>query len=380
MRPVRLGNVCDVVMGQAPKGDSYNTEGLGWPLIAGAGDFHAGCVRPSKFTTAPTKLSEAGDMLVGIRASIGERAIPNQRVCLGRGVAALRAGPELDRRFLWHWMAEVAPKLASKGRGATFKQVSRRDIDDLEIPLPSVDEQRRIARLLDAADALMSARERWLSCLARLRDSAFHDLFGPKCPEADGWGVEPISHGCSLIVDCVNRTAPTVDHQTPFKMIRTTNVRAGKVDLANVRYVDATTFARWNRRATPVVGDVLLTREAPVGQAGILTSDDCVILGQRLMLYRVDPRRLTAEYLLESFRSPFLRSQFNRHGAGSTVKHLPLPACRNFMIVIPPIERQRDFSARVQAMNRLEETGALELARMKALFAALQHRAFAGRL
>lgn len=70
-------------------------------------------------------------------------------------------------------------------------------------------------------------------------------------------------------MDCVNKTAPIVDEPTSYKMIHTTNVKAGKLDLSSVRYVTADTFKVWNRRATPMVGDVLLTREAPLGEASM---------------------------------------------------------------------------------------------------------------
>jgi type I restriction enzyme, S subunit len=274
-------------------------------------------------------------------------------------------------RFHAQLMATVA------GVGGSLLRARPALVAAISVTLPTLDEQSRAARVLDAADALQKRRKRWLRQLAQLRQATFREMFGTGSPDDGGrWGTESIADTCLAIIDCVNRTAPTVDRETPFKMIRTSNVRHGKVDLTNVKYVDATTFARWNRRATPVNGDVLLTREAPMGEAGILTSSDQVILGQRLMLYRVDPTRLTSEYLLESFRSPFLQRQFARHGSGSTVKHLSLPACRSFEIVVPPIAQQRAFSGRVQAMDRLDDQGNQQISRMNALFASLQHQVF----
>jgi type I restriction enzyme S subunit len=84
-------------------------------------------------------------------------------------------------------------------------------------------------------------------------------MFGDPVINPKGWPVLGIDQVCELIVDCVNRTAPLAAEVTPFKMIRTTNVRAGEVDVSSVRYVSEQTFHRWNRRATPQSGDVLLT-------------------------------------------------------------------------------------------------------------------------
>ena len=134
----RLDEVCEVVMGQAPKGTAYNNAGEGWPLIAGAGDFSGDRPLATKHTSEASKLSQRGDIVLGIRASIGEKVWADGVYCLGRGVAGLRAKPTVDSRFLWHWLTHVEAQLAAKAKGATFKQVNRQDIGELEIRLPSL--------------------------------------------------------------------------------------------------------------------------------------------------------------------------------------------------------------------------------------------------
>ena len=155
---VRLDSVCDVIMGQAPSGEAYNLEGKGWHLIAGAGDFGAVHPAPKKFTTEASKLSKPGDIILGIRATIGEKVLSDGEYCLGRGVAALRANPKLESRFLWHWLDHTRPILSAKAKGATFKQVNRQDIKELEITLPPIAEQKRIAAILDKAEELRELR------------------------------------------------------------------------------------------------------------------------------------------------------------------------------------------------------------------------------
>jgi len=93
---------------------------------------------------------------------------------------------------------------------------------------------------------------------------------------SEPWPVVEVQEVCDLITDCVNKTAPTVDHMTPYRMIRTTSIRSGKVDLAACRYVEADTYERWTRRAKVKVGDVLLTREAPLGEVGYVRLDDTI--------------------------------------------------------------------------------------------------------
>ncbi len=113
-----------------------------------------------------------------------------------------------------------------------------------------------------------------------------------KCMSSEPWPVVEVQDVCELIVDCVNKTAPTVDYVTPYRMIRTTNIRYGRVDLTSCRYVEADTYERWTRRAKVKAGDVLLTREAPIGEVGYVDQYDTIFLGQRIMQYRANPNLL----------------------------------------------------------------------------------------
>ncbi len=183
-----LSSVCEIVMGQAPDGSSYNTHSNGYPLIAGAGDFGALFPNPGKFTDAPTKLSHDGDIILCIRATIGDRNWSDTSYCLGRGVAGLRAkNGKLFQGYLWHWLGHTAPELKAKGRGATFLQVSKSDIGSLQIPLPPIEEQKRIAAILDAADALRVKRRESIAQLDALLQSTFLDMFGDPVRNPKGW-------------------------------------------------------------------------------------------------------------------------------------------------------------------------------------------------
>ena len=145
-----LAEIADVTMGQAPEGSTYNTSGNGYPLIAGAGDFGENNPIPVKYTTAPTRLSKQGDIILCIRATIGDLNWSDKVYCLGRGVAGIR--PKLnviDPLYLWHAIGSQKQQLENEGHGSTFKQVSRDAVKDLKISVPSLPEQRRIATILD---------------------------------------------------------------------------------------------------------------------------------------------------------------------------------------------------------------------------------------
>ncbi|MDH4079138.1 MAG: restriction endonuclease subunit S [Nitrospira sp.] len=196
MNTRRLDAVSNIMMGQAPEGESYNLDGEGLPLIAGAGGFGELHPEPKKFTTAPGKTCQAGDIMLGIRATIGEKVLADGTYCLGRGVAGLRAKSGLDERYLWHWLTDAAPSLAAKAKGATFKQVNREDIGELRIALPPLPEQRRIAAIPDKADELRAKRRAALSKLDSLTQSIFLDMFGDPATNPKGWLRESLTSAC----------------------------------------------------------------------------------------------------------------------------------------------------------------------------------------
>ncbi|MGP4717722.1 restriction endonuclease subunit S [Psychrobacter sp. T6-6] len=159
-----------------------------------------------------------------------------------------------------------------------------------------------------------------------------------------GWERKPIKELCESIIDCVNKTAKHVDYITPYKMIRTTNVRHGKVDTENVRYVDEDVYQQWIRRGAPQDGDIIFTREAPVGEAGILENSGGIFLGQRTMMYRVNPKVANNRFVFYSLMSGYCQKQIEDLSNGGTVAHMRVPDCGEIIINSPPFPEQQKIA------------------------------------
>ncbi|MGO1502249.1 MAG: restriction endonuclease subunit S [Marinobacter sp.] len=154
-------------------------------------------------------------------------------------------------------------------------------------------------------------------------------------------------------MDCVNKTAPVVDFPTPYKMIRTPNVKSGRVSTDGCKFVQKETFEKWTRRAEVKANDVLLTREAPLGEVGIVKSDEHLFLGQRLMQYRADPTVLDSDYLVYAFLSNDLQHQFKMHeGSGSVVSHIRVGDCSRFELNLPPLAVQKQIANILGALDK----------------------------
>lgn len=156
------------------------------------------------------------------------------------------------------------------------------------------------------------------------------------------WDFKPINELCIFAIDCVNKTAPVVEYKTPYKMIRTTNVKNGFIDLDTVRYVEKDIFDKWTRRSKPKYGDVILTREAPVGSVGrFVSKDNNVFLGQRLFHYRPNPELLDWNFLAYFLQSEAIQSKLDGMSFGATVDHITVEDAETLKIACPHISIQK---------------------------------------
>lgn len=178
------------------------------------------------------------------------------------------------------------------------------------------------------------------------------------------WPLRPVSELCEFAVDCVNKTAPVVDQETPYKMIRTTNVKGGFIDTQDVRYVSKDTFEKWTRRSRPRYGDVVLTREAPVGEVGRCTfqDDENIFLGQRLFHYRPAPNKLDWNFLAYVLQSPEVQGRLHGRSFGATIAHVKVGDAESLLIPCPTLEEQRQIGNALAAYDDLIETNRRRIA------------------
>ena len=151
-----LGDVAEIVMGQSPSSSNYNAKGLGLPLIQGNADIANRKTIRRIFTTEITKRGKSGDILMSVRAPVGEISRAEFDVCLGRGVCAIRYVND----FMYHYLISQEPSWARLSKGSTFDSVNSADVKALEVYLPNdAEEQTAIATVLTDMDAELAALE-----------------------------------------------------------------------------------------------------------------------------------------------------------------------------------------------------------------------------
>ena len=380
-RTARLGEVCSfeknqhIHVGLPYVGLEHIESGTGRFL----GTADAVTVKSATFRFLPSHV------LYGrLRAYLNKVFLPDFEGHCSTEIFPINPGPTISREYLFHWLSADATVKAidATSTGARMPRANMSAVLDLKLPIPPLIEQRRIVALLDEAfEGIATAKanaEKNLQSARELFASALAKIFN-----AD-WTVVRIADACESIMDCVNKTAPTVAEATPYKMIRTTNVRNGVVSLVSTNYVSEDVFKVWTRRQVPRRGDVILTREAPMGEVGMLESDEHVFLGQRLVSYRADSTKLDGRFLLYALQSDLLQRQIHALASGSTVQHMRVPDSKNLQLPLPTLQEQRDAVAILDAVR--DETSNLaticsrKLAALAELKSALLHQAFTGNL
>ena len=149
-KEVKLGDVARVTMGQSPSSNSYNEKQIGVPLIQGNADCKKRKTKPRVYTTQKTKECNIGDIIMTVRAPVGAISKSFHNACIGRGVCAIKS--KNNNQFLYHFLVNYENKWIKYSQGSTFTAVNNKDIKNLKIKLPPIQEQQKIAQVLTTAD------------------------------------------------------------------------------------------------------------------------------------------------------------------------------------------------------------------------------------
>lgn len=192
-----IGELCEVIAGQSPEGKFYNSEGKGMPFYQGKKDFGERYIEePRTWTTQVTKIAQEGDILMSVRAPVGPVNIATDEICIGRGLAAIRTSPVLDRDFLYYQILHLQPEIAGK-EGAVFASINKADIEAIPIAVTSLPEQKRIVGILDEAfESVATAKanaEKNLQNARAFFESHLHSVLSQR---GEGWVDRKLGDVC----------------------------------------------------------------------------------------------------------------------------------------------------------------------------------------
>jgi len=382
---VQLGDVCHFLNGGTPSKSipSYFEGDVPWitgadisePVVRFARSF----ITEEAISKSATNRVPAGTILLVTRTSVGKAAISGMELCFSQDITALKPDPhKLDTAYLLQFLRIQGSHFDQQARGATIKGITRDVIERLEIPLPPIAQQKRIAAILDKAEELRGLRRQALEALDAIAQSIFLEMFGDPVTNPKGWQTSHLRKVCDEINDCPHSTPTWTEHGVVC--LRTSNLTEGSWHWEDTRFVSMETYHERSKRGYILAGDIILSREGTVGVAAIVTLEMKVCMGQRLVQLRPSASILTSEFTLQHLLYVLAPTRLSRLMVGSTSQHLNVKELKDLRIPLPPLPLQQEFTRRVEAIEQLKTTHRESLTQLNALFASLQHRAFRGEL
>ncbi|MER9337896.1 restriction endonuclease subunit S [Mesorhizobium sp. M0293] len=300
--------------------------------------------------------------------------------CMGAdGVKVLKPKPdvEADPRFLYHFLS--ANEIPSAGYSRHYKFLKR-----LEIPLPPLPEQRRIAAILDNADALRRKRKRAIELLDSLTQSIFLEMFGEEPKQLSRWGEPvPLSEVANIGSGITKGRKLNGSSTRRVPYLAVVNVQDRRLELSAVKFIEATNaeIARYRLE----LNDLLLTEGGDpdkLGRGTLWTGDlDEVIHQNHVFRVRIISNRILPLFLSWLVGSSYGKKYFLRVAKQTTgIASINKTQLSAFPTIIPPLQLQQEFAQAAERIAGEARRFALAVDQVDTLFSSLQHRAFSGQL
>ena len=379
----KLGEICKVIAGQSPEGKYYNSEGNGLPFYQGKKEF---CEKylgvPSTWTTYITKEAEAGDILMSVRAPVGPVNFSTQKICIGRGLAAIRVGKVIDNEFLFNYLLKHENEIEGNA-GAVFNSISKKQIELIEIPLPPLPEQQRIVSILDKVFATIDkAKVNAELNLKNARDVFNSYLQGVFEKKGDGW--EHIRMGDICQIYDGTHFSPKNGRDGDYMYITAKNIKPYYIDVSNISYVTEDDHNDIYSRCSPKKGDVLYIKDgATAGIATVNTIEEEFSMLSSVALIKCSNIILNT-FLVHYMNSSVGKKNFLGYLDGAAITRLTLIKIKNVCFSIPTLEEQQSIVNKLDALRaetqKLEAIYKKKLDCLEELKKSVLQKAFAGEL
>ena len=384
MEVKKLKECCTIIAGQSPESKYYNSNGVGLPFFQGKADF--GELYPSirVYCSQPTKIAEKDDILLSVRAPVGPTNLAPCKVCIGRGLTAIRPSEVLLTRYVLLFFRYFEAQLASKGTGTTFKAITQDVVKNLEIPIPPLPEQERIVsrieELFSQLDAGVETLKKTKAEIVLYRQAVFSSVIG----KYDG-----VSKKLSDI-------AVTVDGDRgknyPKKAELTQTGDCLFLTAANVKpygwSFEDNTFISKEKDGILHGGrlqknDVVITTRGTLGNVAIYDESvpfDTVRINSCMLIIRVTDESVSPYYLAQYLMSPMFKYQIAKLKSGTAQPQIPANILREIPLKIPSSNDQNaiigELTGKFSVCDSIEQTVDTALQQAEAMRQSILKDAF----
>lgn len=374
-----LSDIADIVAGQSPESKYYNKNKKGYPFLQGKTDFGKKYPSFSTWCTVAKRITQNKDILLSVRAPVGDVNIAKEEICIGRGIAAIRVKKQIFHEYVYYFLKFNQHYFKSFETGTTFKAITVQNIRRIPIKIPEeYDDQRKIAEVLSKIENLLEKREKSIKLLDKLAKSTFLDMLGDPVVDSKNWGKVSLDSFGKVITGNTPPRGEKSFYDTDFiEWIKTDNLFEDKIYATKAKEYLSQQGLSVGRSVEK--GSILVTCIA-----GSVKSIGTASLVDRKVAFN---QQINAIQPFEDVDSFFLYWMFkiskhyiqDRAGKGMK-KIINKSAFQNILFPKPKYELQKKFGDIALKIENTKKIYENSLSELKQLFNSTSQKAFKGEL
>lgn len=369
----KIGEVCEVVGGSTPKTNEPSYWDGEYLWVAPAELDGAKYVSSTRRTitaegvkSAHLQLLPSGTVLLSSRAPIGKVAITTTPMYCNQGFKNLICSDKLNNEYAYWFLHHNTEYLNSLGTGATFKEISKKVVEQIPIPVPPLPEQESIVAELNCLSGVIEKQKQQLKELDNLAQAIFYDMFGDPITNEKGWEVKTLGNMCDIINGFAFKS-PLFTEDGDY-ILRISNIQDGYVDLKDVAYFHKSDYPKVNFEKYAVLPNdiVVALSGATTGKLGINKTGFKLYLNQRVAICREKSDKILREYLLYYLHEQ--SKKFLSDAAGVAQPNLSTEQMKEYKMCVPPVSVQQEFASKIEAIEKQKELIKQSLSETETLF------------
>lgn len=379
-----LGEVCEIVAGQSPESSFYNQEKRGVPFYQGKKEFSSKYINPAiTWTNKITKIALANDILMSVRAPVGPVNYATEKCCIGRGLAAIRPKKDLETDFVFYFLQSIEKEIAGHD-GTVFNSISRKEIEKISIPVPSLPEQKRIVEKLDKIFAdIDKAKENTQKNLANAKELFKNSLDMLLEQDKERYPITSLGRVATLIPGIAFKSKEFGNF--PQKAVKISNILPPKISNS----LDGVDIGAYNKEKISKYllrkGDICVAMTGgTIGKLGMYDLERETYVNQRVLLIR-STSEINCKFLHYILMHPkfllFIKSNIESDTAQPNIS---ADTIGKYKFFLPTIDKQRVLLKRLtESENKtqeLEQIYTKKLVNLEELKQSVLQQAFSGKL
>ncbi|MEK6847403.1 MAG: restriction endonuclease subunit S [Nanoarchaeota archaeon] len=389
-KEVALGEICRIVSGSTPSTTNleYWDGKINWvtpaELIDGNNWYYYETQRKISvkgLKSCSAELFPIGTVMLTSRAPIGKVAISGTEMCSNQGFKNLICDKnKVNPEYIYYWLRSKKEYLNSLGHGATFKEISKKIVSKINIPLPfhkghpDLETQKSIVSVLEKAEKLKTDGKRTIELFDEYLKSVFNEMFVGK-----RFTLTKLGDLCSEITDGSHRTPKLLNEGYSFLTVA--NLGDSDFDYTAVKRISKAEYLDLVKNGCrPEKGDVLFSKDGTVGKVMRINKTEEIVVLSSIAILKPDTKLLDSIYLEYSLKSDDVLSQAIKKKSGSAIRRIILRQLKKVNIYAPPLNIQQKFASIVEHVEKLKEIQKRENERLNQIFDSLMQKAFRGDL